>query len=117
MRICLVARNRFHNDRKAIVKYRVLEHAGHDLHVVAVDKRSPRSPVTSTVRSQVGPPGRLGSIVNRFLPSTAQTHLLRKRMVEAAAATGADVYLPLHDDLLEVAIDAARRTGGVVQRL
>lgn len=116
MRICLVARNRFHNDRKAIVKYRVLDRAGHDVKVVAIDNRPPRSPVNSTVRSRAGPTNRLGSIINRLLPSTAHAHFLRKRMVDASAAMGADIYLPLHEDVLEVAIDAARRTGAVVQR-
>ncbi|MFP3881969.1 MAG: glycosyltransferase [Actinomycetota bacterium] len=116
MRICLVARNRFHNDRKAIVKFRVLERAGHDVEVVAVDNRPPRSPVSSTVRSQAGPASWLGSIVNRLLPSAVHTFVLRKQLVDAAAALDADLYLPLQEEMLEVAIGAARKTGRAVQR-
>lgn len=116
MRICLVARNRFHSDRKALATHRVLSQAGHEIAVVAVDSHPARPPVTSTVARRTGPSNRIGSLLDRVLPETAHDLLLRRRLARAGAATGADLFIPLHEDVVEVAVEAARACGGMVQR-
>jgi hypothetical protein len=113
MRICLVARNRFHGSRQALATHRALTTAGHEVMVVAVDGQSPREPVTTTV------PRRSSLLVNRVtdrLRLTDTRKTLPRRIAAAAAATDADIYVPLHREMLPVAIEAARMSGGTVQR-
>lgn len=113
MRICLIARNRFHNSRKALATHRVLTTAGHEVEVVAVDSQMPRYPVTRTV------PRRSTSLVARVtdrLHLTDSTKTLVDRVASAAATTDADIYMPLNDDMLPASVMAARQTGGVVHR-
>jgi len=116
MRICLIARNRFHGDRRALATHRVLTRAGHDVVVVAVDEGLPRDPVVATVPRRSGAPGPLAQRITRLLPQAAQDRILSSRLAAAAADLGADVYLPLHEDVLGVAVMAAQRVGAVVQR-
>jgi len=116
MRLCLIARNRFHGDHKALAKYHVLVRAEHHVEVVAVDAGPPDPPVSLTVKRQAGPENRLGSLINRFLPLGVRQRLLRRRLTEACVGVEADIYVPLHDDSLRVAIEAAHKTGAVVQR-
>lgn len=116
MRICLIARNRFHSDRKAVVTYRTLTKAGHDVVVVAVDSSSPNQPVAVTVTDQIGTSNPLLRRMNRFIPSKVKERTLFKRLTSAAAGLEADIYLPLHEEVLPAAIEAAQRVGGVVQR-
>lgn len=114
MRICLIARNRFHNSRSALTTHWALVNAGHELDVVAVDKELPREPVTRTVprRSQ----GNLTRIAER-LQLTDPTRNLMQRMASSAAATDADLFLPIHKEMLPVALAAARKARhGVVYR-
>jgi hypothetical protein len=113
MRICLVARNRFHGSRQALATHRALTTAGHEVLIVAVDGQSPREPVTTTV------PRRSTLLLTRVtdrLRLTDSRKTLPRRIAAAAAATEADIYLPLHLEMLPVAIEAARMTGGTVQR-
>lgn len=113
MRICLIARNRFHNSRKALATHRVLKTAGHDVVVVAVDSAPPRDPVVATVPRRSPHP--LARMARRMGLSSSNKALLR-RIASAAATTGADLYLPLHEDTLSAAVRAARRSGAAVQR-
>ena len=113
MRICLVARNRFHGSRKALATHQALTAAGHEVLVVAVDRQPPREPVTTTVPIRSTHP--IMRLTDRLrLTNSRQT--LPRRIASAAAATNADVYLPLHKEMLPVAVEAARLTGGSVQR-
>ena len=113
MRICLVARNRFHGSRQALATHRALTTAGHEVMVVAVDGKSPREPVTTTVpRSST----LLVTRVTDRLRLTDSSKTLPRRIAAAAAATEADIYVPLHSEMLPVAIEAARASGGTVQR-
>lgn len=113
MRICLIARNRFHNSRKALAVHRVLLAAGHDVEVVAVDGQMPRYPVTKTVPKRSSRP--IARIADR-LHLTDSTKTLERRVASAAAATHADLYWPLHEDMLPAAVMSARQTGGTVYR-
>jgi hypothetical protein len=115
MRICLVARNRFHNDRKAMVTYRALVRAGHDVVVVAVDDAPPEEPVLATVTARAGA-SPLTRWLGGLIPAGARRRAFVTRLASAAAELDADLYLPLHSDVLGVAVDAARRSGGAVQR-
>jgi hypothetical protein len=116
MRICLIARNRFHGDRGALATYRVLNRAGHEVLVVAVDGEPPRSPVTRTVPRRVASTQLFLRLLQRFIPRSVESRSLLSRLTTTAAELDADIYLPLHGDVLEVAVAAASRTGGVVQR-
>lgn len=116
MRICLIARNRFHADRKAIVTYRVLQRAGHELVVVAVDRSAPEDPVTATVPGKVAPVDSRLRRLNRLIPAGLEMRVLTRRLASVAARLEAEVYLPLQEEVLGAAIEAARRAGGVVQR-
>lgn len=117
MRICLIAGNRFHHDRKALAAYRALSRAGHDVTVVAVDNRPPRPPVDETVPRRMSHNNRLlRSISSRLLPSEIQERSFRRRLSEACASSGAAILVPLSEDMLEVAVEAAKITGAVVQR-
>jgi hypothetical protein len=87
--------------------------AGHEVLVVAVDGRPPEDPVTTTV------PRRSTRLVTRVtdrLRLTDSVKTLPRRIAAAAAATNADIYVPLHREMLPVAIEAARMSGGTVQR-
>lgn len=117
MRICLIARNRFHSDRKALATYRALKRGGHDVVVVAVDSSAPRDPVAGTVTANVGEGRPLLRQLNRILPLTLKSRILSRRLTSAAVALEADIYVPLQEDVLPEAIAAARRAGGVVQRM
>jgi hypothetical protein len=113
MRICLVARNRFHGSRQALATRRALATAGHEVMVVAVDGQSPLEPVTTTI------PRRSTLLITRVtdrLRLTDSRKTLPRRIAAAAAATEADIYVPLHREMLSVAIEAALMSGGTVQR-
>jgi len=116
MRICLIARNRFHSDRKALATYRALTKAGHEVMAVAVDSASPEDPVVATVTGRVWLSHPILRRANRLLPARVVSRTLLRRMRLAASGLHADIYLPLHEDILEVAVEAARTGGGVVQR-
>lgn len=116
MRICLIASNRFHGDRRGLVTHRVLTGAGHEVVVVAVDGSAPKEPVADTVTGKVGSSVPILRRLNRFLPSKLKNRILTRRLTRSAAYLEADIYLPLHEQVLDAAVEAARRTGGVVQR-
>lgn len=116
MRICLIARNRFHTDRKALTTHRALVRAGHDVAVVAVDPSPPDDPVVATVSWQLFLARPILRRANRLLPKTVRDKIVMRRLTRAAEETGAQIFVPLHADVLDVAVEAARRTGGVVQR-
>jgi hypothetical protein len=113
MRICLVARNRFHGSRKARATHQALTAAGHDVVVVAVDRRPPEGHVTTTVSNRSTHP--VVKLTDR-LRLTDSRKSLPRRIAAAAAATEADIYLPLDEEVLPVAVRAARMSGGIVQR-
>jgi Glycosyl transferases group 1 len=115
MRICLIARNRFHNDRRAVVVHHALTSAGNEVTIVAVDSSPPVPPVTSTVGRVHRPSGVVSKLLDR-LSQTSESDDLESRLSRAAAETGADIYLPLHEDVLASAIGAAHETDGVVLR-
>lgn len=116
MRICLIARNRFHSDRKALATHRALSAAGHEVVVVAIDANPARPPVTVTVPRRTGPANRIGSLLDRLLPGPAHDRLLHRRLERACVAVGADLFVPLHEDVVDVAVGAARACGAIVQR-
>jgi len=113
MRICLIARNRFHNSRKALAIHRVLTTAGHEVEVVAVDNQIPRGPVTRTVPRRSKHP--IARVADR-LRLADSTKTLPGRVASAAAATNPDLFMPLDQDMLPAAVMAARQTGGAVHR-
>lgn len=113
MRICLIARNRFHNSRKALAIHQILSTAGHEVEVVAVDGQMPRDPVTRTV------PRRSTNLIARVtdrLRLTDSTKTLTGRVASAAASVEADIYLPLDEEVLPAAVIAAQQAGGTVYR-
>ncbi|HEX6299491.1 MAG TPA: glycosyltransferase [Acidimicrobiia bacterium] len=116
MRICLIARNRFHSDRKAVATFRALTKAGHEVVVVAVDNAPPADPVVATMTGRVWLSNPILRRANRLLPARVASRILSRRMKLAASDLHADIYLPLHEDVLDVAVEAARAGGGVVQR-
>ena len=116
MRICLIARNRFLNDRGAVATYRALSRAGHDVLVVAVDEVPAREPVAITVPRGARSPGPLLRRMRRLIPRGVSDDGLSSRLTAAAAGLDPDIYIPLHEDVLEAAVAAAQRTGAVVQR-
>ena len=117
MHFCLVARNRFHNDRNALSTYRALVAAGHEVSVVAVDNRPPMDPVDSTVPNNapmgLGP---VGSVIRRAQPKSWRESGIMRRLADAAVATGAECFLPTHPNGIGAAIAAARATSGTVFR-
>lgn len=117
MHFCLVARNRFHNDRNALSIYRALVSAGHEVSVVAVDNSPPVGPVTSTVpnNSPMGL-GPVGSVIRRAQPRSWRESGIMRRLADAAVATGAECFLPTHPNAVGAAVAAARSTGGTVFR-
>jgi hypothetical protein len=117
MRICLIARNRFHSDRKALATYRALKRGGHDVVVVAVDSSAPKDPVAGTVTAKLGEGRPLLRQLNRILPLNLKSRILSRRLASAAVALDADIYVPLQGEVLPGATAAARRAGGVVQRM
>lgn len=60
--------------------------------------------------------GKLGAAVRRLQPGAWRAQNLRWRLAAAAAATGADLFLPIPTNLLDAAGEAARRAGGAVMR-
>lgn len=113
MRICLLAHNRFHSSPRALATYETLTAAGHDVVVVAVDKNRPQSPVTRTV------PRRSNNLVSRIarrMRLEDEKKKLTRLMALAASSTEADVYWPLHEDMLPAAMMAARSARGTVYR-
>jgi hypothetical protein len=116
MRVCLIARNRFHKDRKAMVSYEQLTRAGHEVDVVSVDSGPPEAPVSLTVPRKAGPPNRVGSLLNRLLPPGVANRLLQRRLADTASSTSAQVYVPLHSSVLPAAREAARASEGAVLR-
>lgn len=113
MRICLVAHNRFHGSPKARATYHVLTKAGHEVMVIAVDARRAEGVVTTTVPRT--DPGFRSRLTDRLRLTNSKSTLPR-RLAAAAAQTGADVYVPLHEKVLPVAVEAALMSGGAVQR-
>lgn len=116
MRVCLIARNRFHSDRRAVATYRALTRAGHEVMAVSVDSARPEDPVVATVTGRVWSSHPILRRANRPLPARVVSRILSRRMKLAAGDLHADIYLPLHEDMLDVAVRAARIGGGVVQR-
>lgn len=116
MRICLITRNRFHNDRRALVAYRALARAGHDVQVVTIDKAAPQQPVRATVSSRIGPDNRVVRRLNKLIPTSLTNAVVARRLASAATATNSDIYMPLQRDVLSSAVSAATRTNGMVLR-
>ncbi len=117
MHFCLVARNRFHNDRHAISLHRALTAAGHRVSVVAVENAPPSGLVDVTVPNNVpvglGP---VGSALRRATPRSRREAGIIRRLAQAAAGTGATTFIPTHASVVEAAVDAARAAGGTVLR-
>jgi hypothetical protein len=117
MHICLVARNRFHNDRHALSLYRALVAAGHVVSVVAVENRPATGLVDMTVPNNVpvglGP---VGSALRRARPKSRREAGIIRRLSDAAAATGATTFVPTHPSAVAAAVGAARATSGTVLR-
>ena len=117
MHVCLVARNRFHNDRHALSLHRALSAAGHRVSVVAVENRPAAGLVDTTVPNNVpvgfGP---IGSAVRRARPKSRREAGIIRRLSDAAAATGATTFVPTHPSAVPAAVGAARATGGTVLR-
>ncbi|HUG08100.1 MAG TPA: glycosyltransferase [Acidimicrobiia bacterium] len=116
MRICLIAHNRFHTDRTALTTHRAWVRAGHEVTVVAVDSSPPQDPVVATVTWRLFPDHPIVRWANRLLPRRVKDINVMRRLGKAAAETGAHIFAPLHADVLDAAVDAATRTGGVVLR-
>lgn len=102
MLICLVAPNDALSDPRARVSRYLLEKAGHQVRVVVPEKGAKP---TFVQRLRDGRPGRVD-----------RAEVLTQTLARAAAATGAQVFIPTDPRALEAAIRAARATGGAVAR-
>ena len=60
--------------------------------------------------------GKLGALARRLQPESWRQTDLRNRLADAAAGTGAQLFLPVSTNLLPAAVEAARRVGGAVMR-
>lgn len=96
-----------------------LERAGNSVTEVRVISSSAPRPEPGVVavpsRVPVGG-GKAGSLARRLQPSAWRQPNLTRRVAEAAAATSADLFLPVPTNLMGAAISAAERTGGAVMR-
>ena len=112
MHICLVAPNDALADPRARVSRYLLERAGHEV-TVLLPRPGPAEP--GVVR--VVPRGNITArVLRRFRPREDGTGTLTTALAEAAAETGASLFVPTDARALEASILAARATGGAVSR-
>lgn len=119
MHICVLTNRPPADDPVARVTIGVLERAGNSVTEVRVVSPSASLPAPGVVAVPSRRPrggGKVGALIRRLQPAAWRQSDLHRRTVAAAAATGADLYLPIPTNLLPAAADAARQVDGAVMR-
>lgn len=119
MHICILSNRSPRHDPAARVTVAALERAGNrvsEIRVVSPSVEFPGDEVVAVPSRIPRGGGLLGAAIRRLQPGEWRRNNLSRRLAKAAAATGADLFLPISTNLLEAAADAARMTGGAVMR-
>lgn len=119
MHICVLSNRPPEEDPAARVMIGALERAGNRLSEVRVVSPSQQIPedLSAAVPSRVPRGGgALGALLRRVQPERWRLSDLRRRLADAAASTGASLFLPLATNLMEAAVGAAHAAGGAVMR-
>lgn len=96
-----------------------LERAGNrisEVRVVSPSAPMPEGGIVGVPSRRPRGGGKLGSLVRRLQPESWRLSDLQRRLAEAAAGTGARLFLPVSTNLLPAAVEAARRVDGAVMR-
>jgi Glycosyl transferases group 1 len=112
MHICLVAPNDALADPRARVSRYLLERAGHEVTVV-LPHPGPAEPGVVRVVTRGSVTAR---VLRRLRPREESTRMPMAALTEAAAETGASLFVPTDARSLEPSILAAKATGGAVSR-
>lgn len=117
MRICLLATNAFVHDPRARALHASLTQAGHEVHVVAGGDQPPDAPPHSTfvpTRRPVGA-GLAGRVLRRLQPEGLRQRVYHRSLVDAARATGAQLFYPTSLHAVPLAVEAAGEDAAVVR--
>lgn len=113
MQICLVAPNDALNDPRARVSRHLLERAGHEVTLVLPGDGTDEP---GLVRASPSSPGVVNRILRRRPDKEDRATALSESLANAAAGTGARLFVPTDPRALDAAVRAAVANGGAVAR-